>query len=273
MAQKVILDVDTGTDDAVALMFAALHPELELVGATTVNGNVPVEMCTENSLRVFDHIGVSVPVYEGVRKPIERDDFPIPRGDIQSSNAVHGGYLDIPASTSTKQATDAIDFLIETYLAATDEIILVPVGPLSNVATALTREPRLKDRIPELVIMGGANRYGNVTPRAEFNVWADPEAARDRGQQRRPEDHDGPARRDPRRPRLAGGLRGTAGPRDACRRRRRDLHRATHPRLRRHAADEASGRRTGPRRAGGRRDRRPLGHHHPPPARRCRDPG
>ncbi len=178
MAQKVILDVDTGTDDAVALMFAALHPDLELVGATTVNGNVPVEMCTENSLRVFDHIGVSVPVYEGVSKPIEREDFPIPRGDIQSSNAVHGGYLDIPASTSTKQATDAIDFLIETYLAATDDIILVPVGPLSNVATALTREPRLKDRIPELVIMGGANRYGNVTPRGEFNVWADPEAAR-----------------------------------------------------------------------------------------------
>ncbi len=178
MAQKVILDVDTGTDDAVALMLAALHPDLELVAATTVNGNVPVDYCTENSLRVFDHIGLPVPVYEGVDRPIERDDFPIPRGDIQSSNAVHGGYLDIPASTSSKQSTGAIDFLIETYRAATEEIILVPVGPLSNVATALLNEPRLKDRIPELVIMGGANRYGNVTPRAEFNVWADPEAAR-----------------------------------------------------------------------------------------------
>jgi inosine-uridine nucleoside N-ribohydrolase len=178
MARKVILDVDTGTDDAVALMLAALHPDLELIAATTVNGNVPVDYCTENSLRVFDHIGIPVPVYEGVAKPIERDDFPIPRPDIQSSNAVHGGYLDIPASTSTKEATGAVEFLIETYLAATDEIILVPVGPLSNVATALIREPRLKDRIPELVIMGGANRYGNVTPRAEFNVWADPEAAR-----------------------------------------------------------------------------------------------
>ena len=178
MAQKVILDVDTGTDDAVALMFAALHPDLELVGATTVNGNVPVEMCTENSLRVFDHIGVSVPVYEGVRKPIARDDFPVPRGDILSSHAVHGGYLDIPPATSKKEPTGAIDFLIETYRAATDEIILVPVGPLSNIATALAREPRLKDQIPELMIMGGANRYGNVTPRAEFNVWADPEAAR-----------------------------------------------------------------------------------------------
>jgi inosine-uridine nucleoside N-ribohydrolase len=178
MARKVILDVDTGTDDAVALMLAALHPELTLVAATTVNGNVPVEYCTENSLRVFDHIGVSVPVYEGVAKPIERADFPIPRPDIQSSNAVHGGYLDIPPSRSTKQATGAVEFLIETYLDTTDEIILVPVGPLSNVAAALIREPRLKDRIPELVIMGGANRYGNVTPRAEFNVWADPEAAR-----------------------------------------------------------------------------------------------
>jgi inosine-uridine nucleoside N-ribohydrolase len=178
MARKVILDVDTGTDDAVALMLAALHPELELVAATTVNGNVPVDYCTENSLRVFDHIGVSVPVYEGVAKPIERADFPIPRPDIQSSNAVHGGYLDIAQARSTKQATGAVEFLIETYLTATDEITLVPVGPLSNVATALIREPRLKERIPELVIMGGANRYGNVTPRAEFNVWADAEAAR-----------------------------------------------------------------------------------------------
>jgi inosine-uridine nucleoside N-ribohydrolase len=178
MAQKVILDVDTGTDDAVALMLAALHPDLELIAATTVNGNVPVDYCTENSLRVFDHIGIRVPVYEGVDRPIERDDFPIPRGDIQSSNAVHGGYLDIPPSTSSKQSTGAIDFLIETYRAATEEIILVPVGPLSNVAAALLKEPRLKDRIPALVIMGGASRYGNVTPRAEFNVWADPEAAR-----------------------------------------------------------------------------------------------
>jgi inosine-uridine nucleoside N-ribohydrolase len=178
MAQKLILDVDTGTDDAVALMLAALHPDLELIGATTVNGNVPVEFCTENSLRVFDYIGVPVPVYEGVSKPIVRPDFPIPRDAIQSSRAVHGGYLDIPPSRSTKRSNGAVEFLVETYRDATDEIILVPVGPLSNIATALTVEPRLKDRIPELVIMGGANRYGNVTPRAEFNVWADPEAAR-----------------------------------------------------------------------------------------------
>ena len=178
MPHKVILDVDTGTDDAVALMLAALHPDLELVGATTVNGNVPVEVCTENSLRVFDHIGIPIPVYEGVTHPIARADFPIPRAEIQSSDAVHGGYLDIPPSRSHKQSTSAVEFLVETYRAATDEIILVPVGPLSNVATALTADPGLRDRIPELVIMGGAHHHGNVTPRAEFNVWADPEAAR-----------------------------------------------------------------------------------------------
>jgi inosine-uridine nucleoside N-ribohydrolase len=178
MTQKLILDVDTGTDDAVALMLAALHPDLELVAATTVNGNVAVEYCTENSLRVFDHIGIPVPVYEGLTRPIARPDFPIPRADVRSSGAVHGQYLDIPPSRSAKQATHAVDFLIETYRSTSDEIALVPVGPLSNIATALTLEPRMAEAIPHLVIMGGGNRKGNVTPRAEFNVWADPEAAR-----------------------------------------------------------------------------------------------
>jgi inosine-uridine nucleoside N-ribohydrolase len=178
MPTKLILDVDTGTDDAVALMLAALHPDLDLVGATTVNGNVDVQSCTENSLRVFDYIGIPIPVYEGVNRPIARDDFPVARSQIRSSGAVHGRYLDIPPSTSKAQAAGAVEFLIETYRATTDPIVLVPVGPLSNIATALTAEPRLRDLIPELVIMGGANRYGNVTPRAEFNIWADPEAAR-----------------------------------------------------------------------------------------------
>ena len=178
MPTKLILDVDTGTDDAVALMLAALHPDLELVGATTVNGNVPVEFCTENSLRVFDHIGIPVPVYEGVstRSPatISRSRGPTSRAPAPSTAATSTSRPRAPS----KQATGAVEFLIETYRAATEPIILVPVGPMSNIATALTAEPRLRDLIPELVIMGGANRYGNVTPRAEFNVWADPEAAR-----------------------------------------------------------------------------------------------
>lgn len=178
MTTKVILDVDTGTDDAVALMLAALHPEIELVGACSVSGNVELEYTTENTLRTFDHIGVPVPVYRGLNKPIAREDFPVPR-DIPTpgKSNVHGNYLDIPPSTSKIQDVGAVEFLIETYRNATDEIVLIPVGPLSNIAAALRLEPRLAEWIPRTIIMGGAHWTGNVTPRAEFNIWADPEAA------------------------------------------------------------------------------------------------
>jgi hypothetical protein len=112
--QKIILDVDTGTDDAVALMFGALHPDLELVAATTVNGNVGIEFTTENTLRVFDHIGVKIPVYRGMASPIVRSDFPEPR---TGGSAFHGQYLDLPPSRSRVQENDAVDFLIATVLA------------------------------------------------------------------------------------------------------------------------------------------------------------
>ncbi len=176
--QKIILDVDTGTDDAVALMFGALHPDLELIAATTVNGNVPVKNCTENSLRVFDHIGVSIPVYEGLAAPFFRDDFPRPRRD-SGGRVFHGQYLDLPPATSKAQSQHAVDFLIETYSRPESrDIILVPVGPLSNVAMALKQTPEIASNISEIVLMGGAHEMGNVTASAEFNVWADAEAAR-----------------------------------------------------------------------------------------------
>ena len=132
---KLILDVDTGPDDAVALMLAALHPALDLVGATTVNGNVPVHMTTENTLRVFDHIGRNVPVYRGMAAPLVRPDFPVPRDTpVPGTTRVHGDYLDIPPARSAAAAASAVEFLIETYRNATDEIVLVPTGPLTNVA-------------------------------------------------------------------------------------------------------------------------------------------
>jgi inosine-uridine nucleoside N-ribohydrolase len=205
MAQRVILDVDTGTDDAVALMLAALHPDLELIGATTVAGNVPVAVGTENSLRVLDHIGAPAPVYEGVAQPLVRPDDPtrpglaptgpglaptgpgpaptrpsrVPtrRGPVRSSAAVHGRFLDLPEARSRRQATGAVEFLVETYRATSVPIILVALGPLSNVATAFTVEPRLADLVPELVIMGGVLDPGRVEPGAEFNLRADPTAA------------------------------------------------------------------------------------------------
>ncbi len=176
--KKLILDVDTGTDDAVALMLAALHPGLELIAATTVNGNNPVAACTDNTLRVFDLLGVDIPVYEGAATPMARDDFPVPRAVLHARGSMHPRELPIPAPRSVKQDRRAAEFLVETYMATTEPIALVPVGPLTNVAMAIRLEPRIVDRIPETIIMGGAHLSGNTTPAAEFNVWVDPEAAK-----------------------------------------------------------------------------------------------
>jgi inosine-uridine nucleoside N-ribohydrolase len=174
MAHRIILDVDTGTDDAVALMVAALSPDIELVGATTVNGNTLVHNCTENTLRVFDYIGKSnIPVYEGMALPLARPDQP-----RDEPSKIHGDLLDIPPARSKQQDRHAVDWLIETYMESAGDIILVPVGPLTNVAAAIRKEPRILDKIPELVIMGGAHDHGNSTASAEFNIWVDPEAAR-----------------------------------------------------------------------------------------------
>jgi inosine-uridine nucleoside N-ribohydrolase len=173
MATRIILDVDTGTDDAVALMVAALSPDLELIGATTVNGNVPVDYATENTLRTFDYIGVDIPVFEGMAMPIVRPDIP-----RSGPSVVHGDYLKIPEARSKKQDKLAVEWLIETYLASDGDIILVPVGPLTNIAAAIRMEPRILEKIPELVIMGGGHEVGNSTPSAEFNFWVDPEAAK-----------------------------------------------------------------------------------------------
>lgn len=176
--RKLILDVDTGTDDAVAIMLAALHPKLELVGCTTVNGNAPVQYCTDNTLRVLDHIGRGhIPVHEGAARPLVRPDFPIPRDQDDLAGKIHGKVLPIPATTRRKADQGAVEFLIETYRNATDEITLVPVAPLTNIAAAILLDPKFAERVPEIVIMGGGHEIGNVTPAAEFNIWADPEAA------------------------------------------------------------------------------------------------
>jgi inosine-uridine nucleoside N-ribohydrolase len=178
MPRKLILDVDTGTDDAIAIMLAALHPDLDLVGCTTVNGNVEVQHCTENTLRVLDHIGRGeIPVHEGLPKPFARPDFPVPRKDETLARKIHPAVLPVPPTARRKVDAGAVEFLIETYRAATDPIALVPVGPLTNIAAALTVDPGFAKRVSEIVIMGGGHAIGNITPSAEFNIWCDPEAA------------------------------------------------------------------------------------------------
>ncbi|MET0606102.1 MAG: nucleoside hydrolase [Beijerinckiaceae bacterium] len=178
MRRKLILDVDTGTDDAVAIMLAALHPALDLVACTTVNGNVELEYCTDNTLRVLDLVGrADIPVYEGLARPLARHDFPKPRRKGDLLEKIHGKALPLPETSLRKADRGAVEFLIETYRAATEEITLVPVAPLTNIAAALALDPKFVERVPEVMLMGGGHEISNVTPAAEFNIWADPEAA------------------------------------------------------------------------------------------------
>jgi len=176
---RLILDVDTGTDDAVAIFAAAGHPELELLGVTTVNGNVALHYVVENTLRVLDHVGSSVPVYSGAARPILRPDFPVPRMVLNGGDSKFQiNELDFAPSTTPVRSESAVSFLIDTIMGpGGDEIVLVATGPLTNVALALAAEPRLAARLSRLVVMGGARGWGNVTGAAEFNFWVDPEAA------------------------------------------------------------------------------------------------
>jgi len=180
MTVRLVLDCDPGTDDAFAIMLAALHPATELLAVSTVNGNVALHHTTENALRVLDHIGARVPVFAGADRPLGRADLPVARDVLNADNPkFQVAELDLPPSRSVVQGTPAVRMLVDTFLdPANTDVVLVAIGPLTNVALALQQEPRLAERIPRLVLMGGAHVGGNVTATAEFNLWADPEAAR-----------------------------------------------------------------------------------------------
>lgn len=170
---RVILDCDTGTDDAVAIMLAALHPDIELLGVTTVWGNHDLATCTDNTLRVLDHVGrPDVPVVPGRAGPIEPRPVPYDGRGLPP--------LSLPATTRAGTAGDAVEWLVETLRAGSQPVTLVATGPLSNVAAAARADPRVVGAVgavDEVVLMGGAHRQGNVTPYAERNVWNDPAAA------------------------------------------------------------------------------------------------
>lgn len=175
--QKIVLDVDTGTDDAVAIMLAALHPDLDVLGITTVNGNVEVSKCTDNTLRILECIGrEDISVYEGLAHPIVRSDFPTPRASKRDPG-VHMAQLPLPDPTIGKKDVPAPEYLVKTFARFPGEIVLVAVGPLSNLAAAIAIDPAFAGNVRELIVMGGAVNKSNITPSAEFNIWADPEAA------------------------------------------------------------------------------------------------
>jgi len=174
MSTKIILDCDPGIDDALAIAFAQGHPGLELVGITTVAGNVGLAKTTRNALAVADFVGaVPVPVTPGCPGPLLRP--------ARDAREVHGetglGGAVIPDSARDPREGHAIDYIIDTVCASPGEITLVATGPLTNIALALRKEPQLVRCVREFVIMGGSTGRGNVTPAAEYNMWADPEAA------------------------------------------------------------------------------------------------
>ncbi|MBC8536155.1 nucleoside hydrolase [Clostridiales bacterium BX7] len=173
--RKIILDCDPGHDDAVALMMAARHPKLELLGVTTVRGNQTLEKTTRNALNLCQYLGVDVPVCEGMGTPLVRPPAVV-AGDIHGATGLDGPVFE--PLTRSKDSRHAVDFIIETLLAhGDDEITLVPTGPLTNIAMAMRREPRILPKIREIVLMGGAVGLGNITPAAEFNIHCDAEAA------------------------------------------------------------------------------------------------
>ncbi|WP_408899047.1 nucleoside hydrolase [Nocardioides sp. R1-1] len=170
----VILDCDTGTDDAVAILLAALHPGLDLLGVTTVWGNHDVRDTTDNTLRVLDLVGRrDVGVHPGRNAPHRPRLEPLPSGRADLPPG-----LDLPAA-SLLPGSEAVEWLVSTLRAATEPVALVATGPLTNLAAALAADRSILRSVARLVVLGGTHRAAGVTPYAERNVWCDPEAAAD----------------------------------------------------------------------------------------------
>ncbi|MFF5252534.1 nucleoside hydrolase [Streptomyces leeuwenhoekii] len=170
----VIIDCDTGIDDALALLFAVRHPGLDLRAVTCVAGNTDVDGVVRNTLTVLEQAGApAVPVARGAERPLIEA--------VRTARHVHGrdgmGDLGLPAPTRTAADVDAVTLLRREILASPRPVTLVPTAPLTNIALLLRTHPEVTRNIERIVFMGGAVATGNATPVAEFNVWHDPEAA------------------------------------------------------------------------------------------------
>lgn len=174
MPRAFLIDTDTASDDAVALIMALRAPDVRVVAITTVAGNVPVEQSTRNALYTAELCGANVPVYTGADKPLLRT--------YQNATWFHGkdglGDHNYPAPRQSAGKLHAVDAIIEA-IEANPGIVLVTLAPLTNLALALAKQPSIAEKVSRCVVMGGAPCCeGNVTPAAEYNIWVDPEAAR-----------------------------------------------------------------------------------------------
>ena len=176
MTRKIIIDTDPGQDDAVAICLALASPELEVLGITCVAGNVPLPLTALNARKVCELAGrPDIKVFAGCDRPLERP--------LVTAEYVHGKTgldgIELPDPVMPLQDTHAVDFIIQTLREhPAGSVTLCPLGPLTNIATALQRAPDIAPKIAEIVLMGGAYfEVGNVTPAAEFNIYVDPQAA------------------------------------------------------------------------------------------------
>jgi len=174
MTRHFIIDTDTASDDAVALVMALRHPGVQIEAITVVAGNVPVDLGVQNALYTVELCQQTIPVYRGMPAPLIRP--------LETGQFVHGedgmGDIGLPLYGRQPADGDAVSVLVETIHHFAGKITLLALGPLTNVATALRRDPMIAHEVSECVIMGGTGRgHGNITPVGEYNFWADPEAA------------------------------------------------------------------------------------------------
>ena len=176
MVKKIIIDTDPGQDDAVAILLALSSPELEILGITTVAGNVPLSLTTKNALIVTELAQrQDIGVFAGCEAPLSR---PLVTAEyVHGATGLDGPELKEPISKA--KSKHAVDFIIETLRKNEPKAItLCPLGPLTNIASAFQRAPDIIERVKQIVLMGGAYfEVGNITPTAEFNIFVDPEAA------------------------------------------------------------------------------------------------
>ena len=171
--EKIILDCDPGHDDAVAIMLAAINPKIELLGITVVAGNQKLEKTVNNALKVCNHLNLNVPVYSGMSRPMIREQ--LIADDIHGETGLDGPkFEELKIKAENKHA---VNFIIDTLMNSDEKITLVPTGPLTNSGMAIRFEPKIIEKINRIVLMGGSYQLGNMTPAAEFNILADPDAA------------------------------------------------------------------------------------------------